>query len=101
MPSAESVPAARRRVPARAPIVRRHPIYTVGRGAAAAGDGGSVLAAYQQQPGGLDVDVDITASRGDWWADPVWIGLGIVALILLIVIVALIARGGGTTIIKE
>lgn len=65
-------------------------------------DSGYVLAA--QQPGGIQPDIDITVTETDgaWWANPVWIGVGIVALILLIVIVALATRGGGgTTIIKE
>lgn len=72
---------------------------------------GPVLApAYafaMQQPGGVpsgEIDIDITertVGAGDWWANPVWIGVGIVALILLIVIVALATRGGGTTIVKE
>jgi hypothetical protein len=74
----------------------------------AAANSGSVLA-LQQQPGGGapsgQIDIDITersVGGGDWWANPVWIGVGIVALILLIVIVALATRGGGgTTVIKE
>lgn len=62
--------------------------------------------ALQQQPGGVpsgQIDINITerTGGGDWWANPVWIGVGIVALILLIVIVALATRGGGTTIVKE
>jgi hypothetical protein len=73
---------------------------------ALAADSGYVL--VEQQPGGApapDIDVDITertVGGGQWWANPVWIGVGIVALILLIVIVALATRGGGgTTIVKE
>jgi hypothetical protein len=65
--------------------------------------------ALQQQPGGGapsgQIDIDITersVGGGDWWANPVWIGVGIVALILLIVIVALATRGGGgTTVVKD
>lgn len=71
---------------------------------AAAADSGYVLALNQQPGGGIqpDVDIDITQRGGEWWANPVWIGVGIVALILLVVIVALATRGGGgTTVIKE
>lgn len=64
--------------------------------------------ALQQQPGGGvpsgQIDINITersVGAGDWWANPVWIGVGIVALILLIVIVALATRGGGTTVVKD
>jgi len=71
----------------------------------AAADSGYALAVDQQPGGGgvqPNVDIDITETGGaQWWADPVWIGVGIVALILLIVIVALATRGGGTTVIKE
>lgn len=74
---------------------------------AVAADSGYVLA-IDQQPGtpapSGEIDVDITERTvgGDWWANPIWIGVGIVALILLIVIVALATRGGGgTTIVRE
>jgi len=76
---------------------------------AAMADSGYMLV-DQQQPGGGggglqgQVDIDITertVGGGQWWTNPVWIGVGIVALILLIVIVALATRGGGTTIVKE
>jgi hypothetical protein len=57
------------------------------------------------QPGVVPPDVDIDIAErtvsGDWWANPVWIGVGIVALILLIVIVALATKGGGTTVVKD
>jgi hypothetical protein len=75
----------------------------------AAADSAYALA-LQQQPGGggapsgqIDIDItERTVGGGDWWANPVWIGVGIVALILLIVIVALATRGGGgTTVVKD
>jgi len=69
---------------------------------------GSGYMLVDQQPGGApapEINVDITertVGGGEWWANPVWIGVGIVALILLIVIVALATRGGGgTTVVKE
>lgn len=73
---------------------------------AAAAESGYVVAVDQQPGGGglqPDIDIDVTEiGGGQWWANPVWIGVGIVALILLIVIVALATRGGGgTTVIKE
>jgi len=72
----------------------------------AAAEGGDVLA-LDQQPGGgglqgqVDIDITERTAGGGWWADPVWIGVGIVALVLLVVIVALATRGGGTTVIRE
>ena len=75
----------------------------VGAGApvAAAVDSGYVLAANQQPGGQFDVNIDVTEGGGGWWADPIWIAVGVIGVVLLIVIVAMAARGGGTTVIKE
>ena len=57
----------------------------------------------QQQPqpsGQLNVDINTRHSGGDWWANPVWIGGGVIALIVLIAIVAMASRGG-TTVVKS
>jgi len=72
---------------------------------AAAGQGALLVAADQGQAapsGKLDVDIDVNRGGGGvWYANPVWIGVGIVALILVIAIIAMAARGGGTTVIKD
>ncbi len=64
-----------------------------------------VLAWAQGQPaqGKLDVDINVGHSGGSgaWWNNPIWIAIGVLALVLLIVIVAMAARGSGTTVIKE
>jgi uncharacterized membrane protein len=33
--------------------------------------------------------------------NPIWIAIGVIALVLLIVIIAMAARGSGTTVIKD
>jgi len=51
--------------------------------------------------GTLNVDVDM--GNEAWYANPVWIGIGVLALILVVVLIALAARGGstgGTTVVK-
>jgi hypothetical protein len=67
--------------------------------------GDSVLVAAQQQPapqGKVDIDIDVNRrGGGDWWANPMWIAIGVIGIVLLVVIVAMVARGGGTTVIKE
>jgi hypothetical protein len=69
--------------------------------ALAAADSGYVLA-MAQQPGQYSIDVDVDTSDAGWWTNPLWIAIGVVALVLLIVIIALAVRGGdGTTVIKE
>lgn len=70
---------------------------------------GYVLVAQQQGGGGaaapsgkLDVNIDVNRGHGGaWWTNPVWIAIGVIALILLIVLLALAFRGGGTTVIRE
>lgn len=67
--------------------------------AVALANSGYVLAADQQPSGQLDINVDV--NQGEWWANPVWIAVGVIALVLLVVIITMAARGGGTTIIKD
>jgi hypothetical protein len=57
----------------------------------------------QSPSGQVDVDIDVNRGGGGtiWYLDPVWIGIGIVALLALIAIIAMAARGGGTTIVKD
>lgn len=64
-----------------------------------AADSGYVAAAAAQQPTG-ELDVDIAVDDGEWYANPVWIGIGIVALIALIAIIVAASRGG-TTVVKD
>jgi len=55
------------------------------------------------QPGGkLDVDINVNHHGGGrWYANPVWIAIGALALIVLIVLIVMAARGGGTTVIRD
>jgi hypothetical protein len=67
---------------------------------------GPVVAAAQQQPaapGKVDVDIDVNRGGGGgaWWTSPTWVAIGVIGVVLLVVIVAMIARGGGTTIVRE
>ena len=53
-----------------------------------------------QQPT-LDVDVDINkGSDRAWYASPVWVAIGGLAVMLLIVLLVVAFRGGGTTVVK-
>jgi len=73
---------------------------TLATPAVAAADSGYVLA-MAQQPGQYSIDIDVDGGDSAWWDNPLWIAIGVVALVLLIVIIALAVRGGGTTVIKE
>ena len=62
------------------------------------------LALAQGQPVQGKVEVDINTHSGGggaWWANPIWIAIGAIALVLLILIIVMSARGSGTTVIKE
>ena len=63
------------------------------------------LALAQGQPpvqGKVSVDINTHGGGGGaWWNNPVWIAIGVIALVLLVVIIAMAARGSGTTVIKE
>jgi hypothetical protein len=63
-------------------------------------DGIGVVAAAQQPSVPSEIDVDINAGGGSaWYANPVIIGIGVIALVALLV--ALTRGGGGTTIVKD
>jgi len=62
------------------------------------------LALAQGQPvqGKIDVDINThSGGGGAWWASPIWLAIGAIALVLLILIIVMAARGSGTTVIKE
>jgi hypothetical protein len=80
--------------------------------AAQVGASGTSVVALQQpsggsaqaQPGGkLDVDINVNKGGGGgrWYANPMWIAIGGLAVIVLLVLIVMAARGGGTTIVKE
>jgi hypothetical protein len=67
----------------------------------AASSGYALTLDDQQQPGGrLEVDID-TDRGGAWYTSPMWIAIGVIALVLLIVLIVMATRGGGTTIVRE
>ena len=62
------------------------------------------LALAQGQPAQGKIDVYINTHSGGggaWWASPIWLAIGAIALLLLILIIVMAARGSGTTVIKE
>ena len=63
-----------------------------------------VLALAQGQPaqGRLDVNINTHSGGGGvWWQSPIWIAIGVIALVLFIMLIVMATRGGGTTIVKE
>lgn len=48
------------------------------------------------------VDINVHHGGGRWYASPVWIAIGVLAVIVILLLIILAARGGGggTTIVK-
>jgi hypothetical protein len=55
-----------------------------------------------QEPGAkLNVDINVNKGGGGrWYANPVWIAIGGLAVLVLIALIIMAARGGGTTVVK-
>jgi hypothetical protein len=79
--------------------------------AAAQGSHGPTVVALQQQPSGgaapaqpsgkLDVDINVGHTGGTrWYANPLWIAIGVLAVIVLVALIVMAGRGGGTTIVR-
>lgn len=51
----------------------------------------------------LDVEVGTDTEGTVWYADPLWIAVGVIGGLVLLLIIVLAARGGrgGTTVIRE
>ena len=68
--------------------------------AVAAEASGTVMTADLQPD--LKVDINVNRGGGDrWYANPVWMAIGGLAVLVLLVLVVMAMRGGGTTIVKE
>jgi hypothetical protein len=64
---------------------------------------GLTLSVDQGQPpsGDLDINVDVNKGGTAWYASPVWIAIGVVALLVIIALIITATRGGGTTVVKD
>lgn len=46
------------------------------------------------------IEVKMTDSHGMWYTQPVWIAIGIVALVLVLALITLAGRRNNTTVVK-
>ncbi|HSA57072.1 MAG TPA: hypothetical protein VLE53_15275 [Gemmatimonadaceae bacterium] len=54
-----------------------------------------------QPPAGGEVQLDVEVNDGSaWYTDPVWIVIGIAALVVIVALIAMAGRGGGTTVVR-
>lgn len=49
-----------------------------------------------------DIQVDINENRGGaWYTNPVWIAIGVIALVVIVLLIVMAGRGGSrTTVVK-
>lgn len=55
----------------------------------------SAQTAMAQDPP-VKVEISTAPSTTVWYADPLWIGIGVVAVLFVIVLIVLASRGGGS-----
>jgi len=46
------------------------------------------------------IEIKTTDSHGAWYTQPVWIAIGIIALVLIVALIAMAGRRGNTTVVK-
>ena len=68
--------------------------------------GGSMISAaaadLQSVPKDVNIDINVNRGGGTWYKNPLWVGIGALAVIMLLLLIVLAARGsGGTTIVKD
>ena len=55
-----------------------------------------------QPPAKGEVELDVDVNDGSaWYTDPVWIVIGVAALVIIVALIAMAGRGGGTTVVRE
>jgi len=54
----------------------------------------------QAAPNPPQINVEVNRGGGRWYASPVWIAIGIVALVVLVLLIVMASRGGGTTVVR-
>jgi hypothetical protein len=62
----------------------------------------ATLDAQTAQPQPPQINVEVNRGGGRWYASPVWMAIGGVALVLVILLIVMAARGGGggTTVVR-
>ena len=77
------------------------PVVSTVQPAAALTSSGAAALELQGQPT-PPIDVDVTTDRGGaWYASPVWIAIGVLAVIVILLLIVMAGRGGGTTVVRD
>jgi hypothetical protein len=93
---AKTLPAATQAPVSHAPVAMvQAPIAAI---AALQDAGGAQPTPAQPQTSKGDVKVDINSTTThSWYADPFWIAIGVIALVVIVLLVAFAGRGGSST----
>lgn len=64
-----------------------------------------VTTTVQGNPPATPPQINVEVNRGGraWYASPVWVAIGVIALVLVVMLIAMAARGGGgggTTVVR-
>ena len=59
-----------------------------------------VVAAVLNQDPKVDVTIRTNDSRGAWYTQPVWIAIGVIALVVIILLAVVAGRRNTTTVVK-
>jgi hypothetical protein len=49
----------------------------------------------------IQVDVQTDRGAGAWYTSPVWIAIGVLAVIVILLLIIMAGRGGGTTVVRD
>jgi len=60
----------------------------------------AIRASALVQDAGAKIEIKTTDSHGAWYTQPVWIAIGIIALVLVLVLIAMAGRRNNTTVVK-
>ena len=64
--------------------------------------GSTAVYALQIPDKKVEITVGERSGGGAWYRSPVWIAIGVIAIVVVLLLIVLVARGGGgTTIVRE
>lgn len=70
--------------------------------AAVAPGAASSVVSFQEappaQPQAPSLTIDVDTDEGAWYASPVWIAIGVLALVLIVALIMMAGRGGTTVV---
>ncbi len=61
----------------------------------------SALDVLQDVPKAPTINIEVNKGGGrQWYANPLWIAIGVLGSLIVVVLIVMAAKGGGTTVLK-